>query len=725
MSEVISNPVFVRDPMAAAAPRGRDAPAPEIIRDVAYPKKLTVVLTDRCNLKCFICQRDEYEEAIEGFGQHLDLANLGHLDGAIAAAETIDITGFGESFLHPQLGEFLDYIYARNPSDNLIAGITNGTALSAKNAALIRGHLRYLWISLNAANASAYRRDMHPESHGLDYSGKRDPRVRSLSADDTEAFTHAEVIAKHGSFARVLANIREFMAGIEEDERAKVNLHYVVHRKNYHEMADFVALAAELGVSQVNFNQYMVTKPDNVDYSIWWVKEDYNAALDRAQAEGRARGVQVVGRKFFDENERLYNKDIDCRSPYDEVLVGADGTVNPCCHIGAGGQMGDAYAHGFDAVWFGPEYRRLREERFKPGCLNCNLFLTYDDYRSHFHPYIKSTPQWKQISSHFVGPAEAPALEVLILGAGRDGSRSLSRAIADLYAANGRGGADVTHLPGDFPTLDRVLDYLRHGDAARLSDLFGRRGPHVLAAAGLGFAMPALAEVLGRGVKIIHLTREREACIDSLVGRLVMYPESWGGYVETDDNLLVARLIPYELMRPTAVDAGEMDVASWRGLSLRDRLGWYYDAIHRRISDGCDRFADVLEIRTEDLSDPATVRGVAAFIDPDWRSGAPPVHLGYSRYLELTDATIPLEDRRAVETVLAEFDLDEAAASLAYVAEYFAKAPALAAAAMAPRPLTKSSLRRARAAADASVASRGTEQADAGPAIAGELASAP
>ena len=84
---------------------------------------------------------------------------------------------------------------------------------------------------------------------------------------------------------------------------------------------------------------------------------------------------------------------------------------------------------------------------------------------------------------------------------------------------------------------------------------------------------------------------------------------------------------------------------------MRDKLGWYYDAIHRRIAEARDRFPDVLEIRTEDLSDPATVRRVAAFIDPAWRSGVPPVHLGYSRYLELTDASIPLEERRAVETI--------------------------------------------------------------------------
>ncbi|MEE9301319.1 MAG: hypothetical protein V3V17_09375, partial [Alphaproteobacteria bacterium] len=55
-----------------------------------------------CNLKCFICQREEYEQTLVGFGHLLDPNNLSHLDAAIKAAQIIDITGFGESFPHPE-----------------------------------------------------------------------------------------------------------------------------------------------------------------------------------------------------------------------------------------------------------------------------------------------------------------------------------------------------------------------------------------------------------------------------------------------------------------------------------------------------------------------------------------------------------------------------------------------------------------------------------------------
>lgn len=648
---------------------GRDQASP-IVKDAPYPKKLTIVLTDRCNLKCFICQRDEYEQALGGFGQLLDLNNLSHLDEAIKAAEIIDITGFGESFLHPELKGFLDYIYALNPNPGLIAGISNGTALSREKGELMRGHLAYLWISLNAANAKAYRRDMHPESNSTDFRGRRDPRVRFMTDAEAGKFLEHESLKKHGSFERVLDNIREFMSGVDEEERERVHLHYVVHRRNYHEMRDFVILAKELGVSQVNFNQYMVTKPESIDDSIWWVKEQYNAALDLAKTAGEELGVKVIGRHFFEEKERLYNKEIDCQSPSTEALVGADGTVNPCCQIGAGGVMGNAYDKGFDAVWHGDDYRRLRKERYKPGCLNCNLFLTYDDYRSHFHPHIKSTDQWKGIAARFAKPSDTPALQVLIIGTGRDGSKSLSRLIEELYKQNGQ-PAIVRHEVNGFGLHDRVLDCLKQDDRVRLPDLFTAEGPHVHAGGPLVFVLPALREVLGPEVKVIHLKRDRDACIRSLRSRVELYPELWGGYADpmaAGDGGTPLRL---EVMRPTAAAVGDMDQEDWERLTLEEMLGWYYDAAHAHAEKYLDLFPSHLSIATESLDSPATARRIAAFVNPEWRQVPAPIHIQFSRFFDGSEVRLSDRNRRDIETMLNEFDLHKAIASPGYPVIYF------------------------------------------------------
>ena len=67
--------------------------------EVSVPRKLTIALTDRCNLKCFICWRDEFEQTRDSKGGHFDIAQLRHLENAIRHAEMISLTGFGESFL--------------------------------------------------------------------------------------------------------------------------------------------------------------------------------------------------------------------------------------------------------------------------------------------------------------------------------------------------------------------------------------------------------------------------------------------------------------------------------------------------------------------------------------------------------------------------------------------------------------------------------------------------
>ena len=62
----------------------------------AYPQELTIAVTDRCNMRCAICNRDWYEEFIGGKGSFLPLENLDKILGAVARAEVVGLTGFGE-----------------------------------------------------------------------------------------------------------------------------------------------------------------------------------------------------------------------------------------------------------------------------------------------------------------------------------------------------------------------------------------------------------------------------------------------------------------------------------------------------------------------------------------------------------------------------------------------------------------------------------------------------
>jgi MoaA/NifB/PqqE/SkfB family radical SAM enzyme len=319
-----------------------------------YPSTLAIFLTTRCNLRCFICRREDYK------GEDLTFENIYKLEKAIRYANTIDLTGWGECFLYPRFEDVLRYIYSINARDNLIQIATNGTRLSQHISELLRGHMKLVLISLNAATAETYNRDM-----------------------------------KHGNFTDTVSAIQSFMSGLNERDKGKVQLHFVAHTNNIHEIPDFVRLARKLGITKVSFGNYLVGIPEHYQYSLIHVKEQYNHMIDEAMSLGVKLGVQVMARKFFVEKECDYNYQ-KCQSPFTECFVGPNGNVSPCCYSGTF-SMGNAYETDFASVWFGELYLKLRRRRFLAACQRCIPFLPLDDYRVHFTEPFKQSDTFKHL----------------------------------------------------------------------------------------------------------------------------------------------------------------------------------------------------------------------------------------------------------------------------------------------------------------------------------------
>lgn len=314
-----------------------------------YPKKLTIGVTDRCNLNCWICQRDYYESIIGCKGRDLPMENLMKLEKPLRHAETVSLTGFGETFLIPHLEEMLEYIFSLNSGKYLIDVITNGTLLSTKRGRLLSGHLQSMVISLNASTDETYKK----------YVG--------------------------ANLQKTLAGIREFMNELDDEQRGRIMITYVVHRENMHELCECVDIAKELGVNRVIFNQYQVNKEENVASSIYFYQDEYNEALKGAQARGEQIGVAVGGSKFGQRTGQVLARNPqECDSPFYEITINIDGRVVPCCY--AGHYIGNVYEQDFDEVWFGEEYEKLRHNRGLRACGQCQTIVSFDNYRAHVAP---------------------------------------------------------------------------------------------------------------------------------------------------------------------------------------------------------------------------------------------------------------------------------------------------------------------------------------------------
>ncbi|MBC8240630.1 MAG: SPASM domain-containing protein [Alphaproteobacteria bacterium] len=457
------------------------------------------------------------------------------------------------------------------------------------------------------------------------------------------------------------------MSGLGEQSARRVALHYVVHRDNIDEMPEFVRLAKNLGVSLINFTHYMVNRVENIEFSVYFQKERYNAAVDGAVALGQELGVTVNARKFFDEEVQRFNAERDCRWPIDQAIIFTPGQAVPCCHIGDV-NMGNAFDKGFDAVRNGKPYQKLRRERWMSTCQNCTMFQTFDDWKAHFHPLVKESPRFEDLSQHYVDPAPNQPPRIVVVGAGRDGTRSLGRLVADLHAANGE-PVKLHHEANSFRAFAGTAQYHGAGDDELMRTICETMNDEVVSGNIFGFVLPVLHNTFGSNLRVIHVKRDRDSCITSMRHQAQSDPLVWDGYVGPVQSDATAGDALYDPAPPTAVLLGEMEADDWNKLSLDERLGWLYDTSHRLIEAHLHLFPDNIQVATEALDDPNTVRRIAQFIDPSWRQATLPVHLNHGLYGGDTHAA--QDQPHLTRQALADFDLHQMAASDTYPVVYF------------------------------------------------------
>lgn len=307
-------------------------------RRQTYPKYLGLCLTTRCNLRCSICDRTDFQTS------DLEFSNLVKLKNPIQRAQMIDLTGWGEAILYRKYADVVAYIFSLNGRRRLISQTSNGM-MAHKYAGLLRGRLQRFVVSLNAATPETYNREM-----------------------------------KGGDFDKTISSLQEFMSKITSEDRNTVKLHFVTHVNNYREMPLFVELAKSLGVTQVSYGQYLCSRPEFEKNTLLNIKNEYNDMLTEVDKASKKFKVEVFYRRFG-ENLGLFPE--YCRFPFDWCFVLTSGDITPCCYFGDL-TMGNIFDNTFEAVWFGETMQKLRKSRYLPSCSFCAPFHSFDNPHCHF-----------------------------------------------------------------------------------------------------------------------------------------------------------------------------------------------------------------------------------------------------------------------------------------------------------------------------------------------------
>jgi radical SAM protein with 4Fe4S-binding SPASM domain len=306
------------------------------------PRELQVEVTAACNLRCRMCLV-RYAPALDRVEGSLDPACFRRLLDELPDLERLTLQGLGEPLLAPGLLEMVEYACARGIRTGFN---TNATLLTPPRAErLVRAGLDWLCISLDGATAATY-----------------------------------EHIRDGARFARVRAHV-EALVAIERRLGAPgpaLSLVFVAMRRNVHELAAVVELAADWGIPKVRVqnlsHDFSDAGPDPSYEAIRaftageTIADDPATATDAARhfaaAErvAAARGVTLRLPRLASSAAPRAPGTPGCDWPWRSAYVTRTGHVQPCCMLMGSDRavMGDAGRDGVAAVWQNAAYTAFR-----------------------------------------------------------------------------------------------------------------------------------------------------------------------------------------------------------------------------------------------------------------------------------------------------------------------------------------------------------------------------
>jgi MoaA/NifB/PqqE/SkfB family radical SAM enzyme len=311
----------------------------------SLPVNLDIVLTKACNLRCTFCvsygaltgQRWMSFDLYQRIARRLFPTALG-----------VFFCSGGEPFLYPRMRDALRL--ARHHR-TLVTVTTNGMLLDSETSAWIVQDqtLHELCISFDGATKATLER-----------------------------------IRRGSDYDMILTNIAHLSA-LKKRRHARYPrlwLRYVVMRSNVEELPDIFEICAKHGLYRVEVKYLNLANEMESDESLFnhrdLAKRFFLAARDRARHFGIELGLPPLPGRDSGGRRCLY--------PWRFCQIDPDGSVRFCYQCWR--QRIGWFSDGFESLWRGERYRRLREtldgsSPFYPRCAHCAVRCGYDHATSH------------------------------------------------------------------------------------------------------------------------------------------------------------------------------------------------------------------------------------------------------------------------------------------------------------------------------------------------------
>jgi len=291
----------------------------KLTRGLGYPDSLAIEATNDCPLQCLACPTGiGNPKRVKGKLEMVHFKKL--MDELGGYLRWLDISGFGEPFLHPKITDMVRY--AKQKGVRFVQIDTNANVKLHKDkiSDLIEAGADLLIISMDGINQVTYSK-----------------------------------YRKNGKIDRVMEFTKQLVA--EKKRRGsllpKVVWQYIIMSHNQYEIDDFIKLASKLDVDHFRIKY------------LWCCESLDPATFKELMPEGKYSDY------FVDEKGQIRikpeNRFEGCKNLWTMMFILWDGTAIPCCFdSNLRHKFGSVFNEGgIKKIWSGPKYRKFRETILK------------------------------------------------------------------------------------------------------------------------------------------------------------------------------------------------------------------------------------------------------------------------------------------------------------------------------------------------------------------------
>jgi len=302
----------------------------------AKPRHIQIEVTNRCNMDCSMCPREDLEIELE----HMDWDKFAAVVDQLQGKEDITLTGWGEPFLHPRIFDMIAFCKDRGHKVMITSnGLFTKPAIAEQ---ILQSGLDTLTFSIDRVEGS----DSAEEGH-----------------NNNGVYQNIETVAR-----------------MRKKGSLSLRLQSTLHADCENDLYNVIRYAGKIGCEVVNVGRLDRKYAPNLKRPN--LKEE-ERIFQNANRVAKSQGVQLdwiqysVSKGILRFAYKLLRKKLHrsgkyCLKTFDNAYISREGNVTPCCLLPEA-KMGNMLDQNLETIWQSDGFNDFREN-YRETCGSCDLW---------------------------------------------------------------------------------------------------------------------------------------------------------------------------------------------------------------------------------------------------------------------------------------------------------------------------------------------------------------